>query len=77
MTTRAQQSAVLAFWFRPGMEKCWFSSTDALDREIRSRFEPVWRLARDGQLADWEDTAEGALALVIVLDHAYRQASGF
>ena len=61
-------SAVLDFWFAPGMEKCWFNSKPELDVEIAARFEPVWRAARDGQLAPWECSADGALALVIVLD---------
>jgi uncharacterized protein (DUF924 family) len=61
-------TAVLDFWFAPEMEKCWFNSKPALDEEIAARFEPVWRAGRDGRLGSWEDTADGALALVIVLD---------
>lgn len=61
-------SLVLDFWFAPGMERCWFNSTPALDGEIRARFEPLWRLGRHGDLAHWEETPEGALALVILLD---------
>lgn len=68
MTQLRSRDAVLDFWFAPGMKKRWFASTDQLDKDIRTRFEPVWRLARDGGLTDWEKTADGALALVIVLD---------
>jgi uncharacterized protein (DUF924 family) len=39
-----------------------------LDDEIRARYESLWRGARDGKLSGWESTAEGALALLIVLD---------
>ncbi len=59
---------ILAFWFAPGMNKRWFRSTTALDNDIRERFEATWRAGADGSLCDWEDSAEGALALVIVLD---------
>jgi uncharacterized protein (DUF924 family) len=63
-----QPAAVLDFWFAPGMDKCWFNSTPALDSDIKARFESVWQAGRDGKLAAWEDTAEGVLALVILLD---------
>lgn len=59
---------VLGFWFAPGMEKCWFGSTAELDARIRDRFEELWRDAAAGRLADWQADADGALALVIVLD---------
>lgn len=59
---------VLAFWFADGMRKHWFRSTAALDQEVRARFEDLWRLAADGQLDHWAKTANGALALTIVLD---------
>ena len=59
---------MLDFWFAPGMEKRWFRSTPALDGEIRERFEPLWEAGRDGRLVDWEGSADGALALVILLD---------
>ena len=72
MTTNADISVtpdtILAFWFAPEMNKRWFRSTEALDTEIRDRFEPTWRAAADGRLHDWAHSADGALALVIVLD---------
>lgn len=60
--------AVLAFWFSRPVRDHWFRSTVELDQEIRNRFLPVWRQARDGRLTAWEGEARGALALVIVLD---------
>lgn len=67
---------VLDFWFAPGMERRWFRGDDALDAEIRARFEPTWRAASSAALQHWTQPggrlpytpAEGALALVIVLD---------
>lgn len=59
---------VMDFWFAEGMPEQWFRATPALDGEIRSRFLATWEAARDGRLADWEREAEGACALVIVMD---------
>jgi uncharacterized protein (DUF924 family) len=58
---------VLAFWRAAG-EKKWFAKDDAFDAEIRTRFLPTYEAAARGELADWEATPEGALALAIVLD---------
>jgi uncharacterized protein (DUF924 family) len=58
---------VLAFWRAAGPDK-WFEKDAALDAEIASRFFDVWRAAADGKRAQWEQTPQGALALLIVLD---------
>lgn len=58
---------VVAFWRQAGPDK-WFSKSDAFDAEIRSRFLPTYEAAAAGHLASWEDTPEGALALLLVLD---------
>jgi uncharacterized protein (DUF924 family) len=59
---------VIDFWFSAEVEKHWFNSTPELDQEIIARFEPVWRSAAAGELDDWHNSAEGVLALVIILD---------
>jgi uncharacterized protein (DUF924 family) len=58
---------VLAFWRAAGPDK-WFTKDEAFDADIRARFLPAYEAAADGKLAALEATAEGALALVIVLD---------
>jgi uncharacterized protein (DUF924 family) len=58
---------VLAFWRAAGPDK-WFEKDAAFDAEIAARFSCLWQTGRDGKLAPWEETPEGALALVIVLD---------
>jgi uncharacterized protein (DUF924 family) len=63
----ASPQDVLTFWREAGPEK-WFNKDIAFDDEIRRRFLETHEAAAAGQLADWEQTAEGALALVIVLD---------
>ena len=58
---------VLAFWRAAGPDK-WFEKDAAFDAEISRRFLGLWHAAVEGKLAAWEETPEGALALVIVLD---------
>lgn len=59
---------ILDFWYAENMRSRWFSSTPALDEEIRDRFEKLWTCAAEGKLEHWKNSAEGCLALVIVLD---------
>lgn len=61
-------TAVLDFWFADGMERLWFRSNADFDEQVRQHFEAGWQQAAAGGLDDWAETAEGALALVIVLD---------
>ncbi len=63
-TTAAE---VLAFWRAAGPDK-WFEKDDAFDADIRARFLAIYETAAAGGLAGWEDAAESALALTIVLD---------
>lgn len=60
-------AGVLAFWREAGGER-WYKRSDAFDAEVRRRFLALWQRAVAGELASWEDSDEGALALVIVLD---------
>ena len=58
---------VLAFWRAAGPAK-WFQKDAAFDAEIAARYRAGIEAAAAGHLAHWETTAEGALALVILLD---------
>lgn len=58
---------ILAFWREAGRER-WYKPSDAFDAEVRRRFLPLWHKAAAGELASWEDSDDGVLALVIVLD---------
>ncbi len=58
---------VLALWRAAGPDK-WFEKDPALDAEISARFLPTYEAATAGRLSAWEATADGALALLIVLD---------
>ena len=63
----ATPQAVLAFWREAGPDR-WFTKDEAFDSAIRETFLATYEAAAAGKLQDWQATAEGALALVIVLD---------
>ncbi|MBC7905303.1 MAG: DUF924 domain-containing protein [Rhodospirillaceae bacterium] len=65
-------AAILDFWFAPGMEARWFVNDPALDRDLAERFGQDMVKASDGSLDHWVDSAEGALALVLLLDQLPR-----
>ena len=58
---------ILSFWRNAG-EKRWWTKDDAFDAEIQARFFQLWNEAAAGRLAHWQQSDDGALALVIVLD---------
>ncbi len=59
---------IIDFWFADGTRKFWFKSTPEFDRELSERYQDTWEQASRGELNHWLQTAEGCLALVIVLD---------
>jgi uncharacterized protein (DUF924 family) len=63
----ASSASVLAFWRAAGPDK-WFKKDTAFDEDIRAHFLGTYDAAVAGKLSGWEQTAEGALALTIVLD---------
>lgn len=63
----AHPADVVGFWRNAGRQK-WFAKNDAFDAAIRLKFEPVHLAASRGAYDDWSQTAEGALALLILLD---------
>ncbi|MGE0407874.1 MAG: DUF924 family protein [Amphiplicatus sp.] len=69
---RALARAVLSFWFDEHGFAAWFTRDDAFDIAIRRRFgaahEAAWAGALDAMRAD----ADGALALIIILDQFSR-----
>lgn len=64
MTTPAD---VVSFWLEAGPPK-WFAKDDGFDAAIRDGFLDAHFAAARGDLADWGRTAEGTLALIILLD---------
>lgn len=67
----ATADAVLDFWRDAGPRR-WFARDPAFDSAIAARFEAAHRAAAQGALAAWEETPEGALALVLLTDQFSR-----
>ena len=71
-----QISGVLDFWFdgvvEGEMRPEWWEQSDEFDAQIRGQFGEMHKRAAAGELDDWTETAEGALALVIILDQFSR-----
>lgn len=62
---------VVAFWREAGYDK-WFARDDAFDAELRRRFEAAHFVAARREFEGWMDSAEGALALLVLLDQVPR-----
>ena len=69
--SRAIAGALLAFWRDAGMGK-WFRGGEAFDAECRTRWLDAHLAAARREFDDWLDDAEGALALVLLLDQIPR-----
>jgi uncharacterized protein (DUF924 family) len=63
----AHPNDILGFWTNAGPGR-WFRKAYAFDEAIRLKFEPVHHRAARGEYDAWAATAEGALALLILLD---------
>ena len=61
-------SDVIKYWFSEKSREHWFFSTPEIDNEIKQRYEQLWINAASGELDDWQDSPQGCLALIIVLD---------
>ena len=59
---------ILSFWYGETMRVQWFRATPRLDAILKENYEHVWRAAAHGELDAWRATAEGCLALAIILD---------
>jgi uncharacterized protein (DUF924 family) len=70
----ADPARILDFWFGPdpGEKRAeWFAGGPAFD-DLCRQFEPDWRRAAAGALADWLATPEGLLAFVVLTDQIPR-----
>jgi uncharacterized protein (DUF924 family) len=64
---------VAAFWRAAGPER-WFRKDEAFDSEFRDRFLAAHEAAASGALDGWGASAEGSLALLVLLDQFPRNA---
>lgn len=68
-----QPQDVVAFWLEAGPQQ-WFAKSDTFDAVFRERFEQAHWAAAARQLDAWLEDADGALALMILLDQFPRNA---
>jgi uncharacterized protein (DUF924 family) len=73
MNTLPSAQDVVDFWRDAGPRR-WFAKDDAFDAEFKSRFEAAHHAAAGGALDHWAADAEGALALLVLLDQFPRNA---
>lgn len=66
-TTAIAPADIIAFW-RDARPDAWFKKNPDFDAEIRRRFLAIHETAAEGLLSAWETDAEGALALLLLLD---------
>lgn len=66
---------ILKFWFGDKSNptygeyrNVWFQPDDAFIAEVKERFSDTYQRAANGELDDWQQTPEGSLALVLLLD---------
>jgi uncharacterized protein (DUF924 family) len=64
---------VVEFWEKAG-PALWFAKDADFDKRFRERFMADHEAAARGELMHWQSTAEGAFALVILLDQFPRNA---
>ena len=64
-------SEVVAFWRQAGPGR-WFRGGDAFDAECRARLADAHHAAARRELDRWMSTADGALALLLLLDQIPR-----
>jgi uncharacterized protein (DUF924 family) len=69
--TDPDAAAIVAFWREAGSDH-WFKKDDAFDRAIAERFRAVHARAAAGDYDCWAGSAEGALALILLLDQFSR-----
>src|SRR5713101_6593520 len=77
MTRTRRIEDILGYWFgeqpddfgmMPARVKVWFTASANTDRYIREHFEADLKRASSGALAEWEASARGRLALIVLLD---------
>ena len=74
MTEQDRQAIadLLDFWFADETKPRWYDSTKAFDDLCQQRFGGLVEQAADGKLKAWEQSADGALALCLLLDQLPR-----
>lgn len=63
---------VLSYWVDEVGPKGWYSGGEALDAQVRDRFEETWREAQEGACGLWLTSPVGALGYIVLTDQLPR-----
>lgn len=58
---------IITFWFSEPVKRLWYSTNPAFERLLRVNYINLYRAACNHGLEHWSETAEGSLALSIIL----------
>ena len=73
MSTHPDAQRMVTFWRAAGRQ-AWFAKDDAFDRRLRDEFLELHMACARRENDAWMETAEGALALILLLDQFPRNA---
>ncbi len=65
---RDAKKDVLHFWFEEIEPRQWFEVNPAFDKQVKDRFHVIYNMACEGLCDGWQEDADGAVALCLVLD---------
>ena len=68
MSSEISPISIIEFWYSDKVKSKWFNSSIEFDKELKNNYEGVWEDALRGNFVSWRDSAEGCLALAIILD---------
>jgi uncharacterized protein (DUF924 family) len=69
---RATPKQIIDFWLNDVGPVGWYEADQKVDQQIITRFMSTYDAAVAGLIDDWRDTAQGSLALLLLLDQFSR-----
>ncbi len=63
---------ILSYWLDEVGAEGWYKGGDALDQDIRDKFEETWNRAQEGAFSLWLTYPSGTLAYIILMDQFSR-----
>lgn len=66
------QKDIIDFWFIETQPQQWFQVNEDFDRLVIERFSEPYEMAARGEFDEWQNNADGTLALCIILDQMPR-----
>jgi uncharacterized protein (DUF924 family) len=67
-TQTVSAETIINFWFSADVRPNWFNASKEFDQQLRHDYESLLQQASNGELSSWQDSAQGCLALILILD---------